>query len=74
MYGQQAYAAYRASAQQRSLISGAPLPDWAALPADIQTAWEAAGAAVIEAHGPPLHQAPEHNGGTLAAGEQSHEG
>lgn len=49
MYGQEAYDGYRQKSEGKSLVSGAELPVWDALPDDIKAAWEAAGAAVYEA-------------------------
>lgn len=45
-YGQIAYEAYRAHTGGVSLATGAPIPEWGALPEPIKAAWEAAGAAV----------------------------
>lgn len=44
--GQAAYEAYRKYSNGVSLVSGAPIPEWAELPANIQAAWQAAGQAV----------------------------
>jgi hypothetical protein len=41
-----AYEAYVTAAGGKSLVSGDPLPQWAALPLIIQQAWIAASAAV----------------------------
>lgn len=41
-YGQQAYEAYCAKTGWKSLVSGANLPQWAALNPAIQAAWDAA--------------------------------
>jgi hypothetical protein len=43
--GRAAYEAYREKAGGHSLVSGAALPDWDALPELIQDAWDAAGVA-----------------------------
>jgi hypothetical protein len=45
-YGQIAYEAYFESCGGKSLISGAPLPEWPAQSDAIKKAWEAAGDAV----------------------------
>lgn len=42
-----AYEAYRAHTGGKSLVSGAPIPEWSALPLPIQDAWLAAADAVI---------------------------
>lgn len=44
--GKLAYDAYSASTGGRSLISGDKLPEFEALPAKIQSAWEASASAV----------------------------
>lgn len=44
--GQIAYEAYGNHSGGKSLISGQPIPEWAALPTAIQQAWDAAGDAV----------------------------
>jgi hypothetical protein len=51
--GQAAYEAYFNNAGGVSLVSGAELPGWADLPAQIQQAWEAAGEAAAGLHGAP---------------------
>ncbi len=45
--GEIAYAAYRDYTGGKSLVSGQPIPEWADLPTVIQSAWNAAGEAVI---------------------------
>lgn len=45
--GQIAYEAYTAHSEGRSLVSGAPLPEWSGLAEDIRAAWNAAGFAVL---------------------------
>ena len=47
-YGQVAYEEYAASSGGVSLISGAALPSWAEVGAEIQTAWNMVAAAVVE--------------------------
>lgn len=42
-----AYEAYRKSSGGKSLISGAPIPEFAALPEAIKVAWKAAADAVV---------------------------
>jgi hypothetical protein len=46
-YGQVAYEAYRTQTEGRSLVSGAELPPWDGLSAQIQEAWTVAAAAVL---------------------------
>lgn len=48
-FGQVAYEEYRAAAGGVSLATGAPLPEWAALRLEIQSGWERAAAAAVEA-------------------------
>lgn len=48
-YGQIAYDAYFEHSGGRSLVSGAPLPTWAAQNPKIADAWEASAQAVIKA-------------------------
>lgn len=47
-YGKIAYDAYVKQAGGVSLVSGVTLPEWDALPTEIQRAWIAAGIAVID--------------------------
>lgn len=42
-----AYEAYRAHTGGKSLVSGAPIPQWSVLPLPIRDAWLAASDAVI---------------------------
>lgn len=49
LWGKVAYEAYRQQGDGKSLISGAELPGWDALPAVIREAWNAAAQAVREA-------------------------
>lgn len=44
---QTAYEAYATFSDWKSLISGAPLPEWGDLPNEVKMAWEAAAEAVI---------------------------
>ena len=46
--GQIAYEAYCHATANKSLISGATLPPWADVMAEIQVAWEQAGEAVAQ--------------------------
>ena len=46
--GQIAYEAYCASSGNKSLISGAELPEWKELKREIQAAWICAALAVVE--------------------------
>lgn len=48
--GQIGYEAYCNQTGWKSLATGAPLPAWQNLPANIQQAWQAAANAVIDAH------------------------
>ena len=43
-YAKGAYDAYKAAAGGKSLATGAPLPEWDALPGPIRKAWEASAA------------------------------
>lgn len=47
-YGQVAYDAYLNASNGKSLISGAPLPQWFEQAPEIRDAWDAAAAAVIK--------------------------
>lgn len=47
-YGQIGYEAYRAHTGGVSLATGAPIPEWDALPQAIKAAWEAAGMVVAK--------------------------
>lgn len=47
--GKVAYDAYFAKSEGKSLVSGAALPPWESLSAEIQAAWDAAAAAVADA-------------------------
>jgi hypothetical protein len=47
-YGQVAYEAYVSFSGGVSLVSGAALPSWAEVGAEIQMAWNMAAAAVVE--------------------------
>lgn len=47
-FGQIAYEAYCRRSENKSLISGATLPPWEEVMAEIQEAWEEAGGAVAE--------------------------
>lgn len=46
--GQVAYEAYRAHSDGKSLVSGAPIPQWHDLNGEIQEAWRAAAGAVAD--------------------------
>ena len=46
--GQIAYEAYCASTNWKSLVSGASLPPWIDVKAEIKIAWEAAAEAVVD--------------------------
>lgn len=46
-YGQVAYLAYKDASDGKSLISGAPLPQWHEQRQEIRDAWDAAADAVI---------------------------
>lgn len=48
--GETAYNAYRDYTGGKSLVSGQPIPEWANLPTVIQSAWNAAAAAVLESY------------------------
>jgi hypothetical protein len=48
-FGQVAYEAYRASTDGKSLATGAPIPEWDGLRVEIQSAWEKAADAAVEA-------------------------
>ena len=48
-YGQIAYEAYCETSDNKSLVSGASLPNWDNLKIEIQHAWVEAAAAVIDA-------------------------
>ena len=52
--GQVAYEAYSAFSAGRSPISGAPLPTWDAQASGIESAWEAAADAVLDANVKPV--------------------
>jgi hypothetical protein len=56
--GQIAYEAYVADSGGVSLVSGAPLPDWASQSPQIQHAWDAAAVAVIMVAKPPAFRLP----------------
>lgn len=45
--GQVAFEGYATASLGKSLVSGAQLPLWDALPADIRAAWEASAQAVL---------------------------
>jgi|HubBroStandDraft_2_1064218.scaffolds.fasta_scaffold09378_5 hypothetical protein len=53
-YGKIAYDAYVASSKGKSLISGLPLPNWAAQAQNIKDAWRAAAEAVIKESKTPV--------------------
>jgi hypothetical protein len=48
--GQIAYEAYFKFSDGKSLISGAPLPNWGAQADKIKQAWEAAAEAAVDTH------------------------
>ncbi len=45
--GRIGYEGYCATTNNRSLVSGAPLPPWGGLPENIQNAWNAAAKAIL---------------------------
>jgi hypothetical protein len=47
-FGHLAYESYCAATGRKSLVSGAPLPEWAALAPAIRAAWEMAAGAVVD--------------------------
>lgn len=49
-YGEVAYAAYCAQTDGRSAVTGEPLPAWDEQRQEIRDAWDAAAAAVVDAH------------------------
>jgi hypothetical protein len=47
-YGQVAYEGYRVHSGGKSLVSGAPIPEWHELGEEIRAAWDASAKAVID--------------------------
>jgi hypothetical protein len=51
-----AYAAYFTYAEGKSLVSGAPLPQWGDLGQDVRAAWRAAADGVLTMHNMEFHR------------------